>query len=275
MTVLVVIETAALALLAVLVAGLLRSHATILRRLHALDGGADGAHGAATGVAALEMPQVHTSRINTMPGIPNPAELDGSEQSSPGGRPAHDIAGTTPDGGTALIRTVGVEQDTVIAFLSSGCSTCQEFWDEFAQPRTVRLPRDTRLVIVTKGSHEESPAEVDRLRPPGTEVIMSSEAWTDHGVPGSPYVIAVDGPSGQVKGEGTGMSWGQVARLLAQATGDLAYLSDTELRKHKPSSDAEREARVDRELMAAGIMPGDPSLYPTGVPSDDPTANSR
>ena len=44
------------------------------------------------------------------------------------------------------------------------------------------------------------------------------------------------------------MSWGQVARLLAQATGDLAYSWPTRLRKHKPSSDAEREARVDREL---------------------------
>ena len=157
MTVLVVIETAALALLAVLVAGLLRSHATILRRLHAIDGGADSAHGATRG-APLEMPQVHTSRINTMPGIPNPAELDGSKQSSPDGRVAHDIAGTTPDGGTALIRTVGVEQDTVSRSCPRGAAPCQGFWDEFAQPRAVRLPRATRLVIVTKGSHEESPA---------------------------------------------------------------------------------------------------------------------
>jgi hypothetical protein len=174
--------------------------------------------------------------------------------------------GSTPDGGTAVVRTVGVEQHTVIAFLSSGCSTCQTFWDDFAQPRAVRLPRDTRLVVVTKGADEESPSEVDRLRPRGTEVIMSSEAWADHAVPGSPYVVVVDGPSGRITGEGTGMSWSQVARLLAQATGDLAYLSDTELRSHKPSSDAEREARADRELMSAGILPGDPSLYPGTTP---------
>ncbi len=273
MTALVVIETAALALLAVLVAGLLRSHATILRRLHALDGGEDGTHDRRT---ALGIPQAQPARLNTMPGIPNPEQIEAAaDDADPAGRPARDLVGTTPDGGTAVVRTVGVTQHTVIAFLSSGCVTCQEFWDEFARPRAVRLPRDTRLIIVTKGPDEESPAEVDRLRPPGTEVIMSSQAWADHAVPGSPYVIAVDGPSGRVKGEGTGMSWAQVARLLAQATGDLAYLSDTDLRKHKPSGDADREARADRELMAAGILPGDPSLYPHDQPPSDATASSR
>jgi hypothetical protein len=254
MTALITIETAALALLAVLVAGLLRSHASILRRLHELDGGDDSAP---------------VPRINTMPGIPNPVQISAGSPPTPDGRPAHDILGSTPDGGTALVRTLGVEHDTVIAFLSSGCSTCLAFWDEFAQPRAIRLPLGTRLVVVTKGPNDESPAEVERLRPPATEVIMSSEAWTDHAVPGAPYVIAVDGASGQIKGEGTGMSWAQVARLLAQATGDVGYLSDTDARAHKPVSDAEREARVDRELMAAGILPGDPSLYPgAAMPAD-------
>ncbi len=272
MIALVVIETAALALLAVLVAGLLRSHATILRRLHALDGGEDGTQDRRT---LLGTPQVQSARLNTMPGIPNPEQLETAVDADPAGRAAHDIVGTTPDGGTAVIRTVGVAQHTVIAFLSSGCVTCQEFWDEFARPRAVRLPRETRLIIVTKGPDEESPAEVDRLQPPGTEVIMSSQAWADHAVPGSPYVIAIDGPSGRVKGEGTGMSWAQVARLLAQATGDLAYLSDTDLRKHKPGADADRETRADRELLAAGILPGDASLYPQDQPPSGATASPR
>ncbi|MGH8861295.1 MAG: hypothetical protein ACRDVG_08705, partial [Jatrophihabitantaceae bacterium] len=39
MTVLVVLETILLVVLTVLVAGLLRAYATVLRRLHALDGG--------------------------------------------------------------------------------------------------------------------------------------------------------------------------------------------------------------------------------------------
>ena len=63
------------------------------------------------------------------------------------------------------------------------------------------------------------------------------------------------------------MSWEKVAGLLAQATGDRAYLvADTSGRPVKPESDVEREARVDRELLAAGVLPGDPSLYPDGEP---------
>jgi hypothetical protein len=58
------------------------------------------------------------------------------------------------------------------------------------------------------------------------------------------------------------MSWEQVAGLLAQATGDRAYLVGDASGIGKPVGDVEREARVDRELLAAGILPGDPSLFP-------------
>ena len=43
MTVLIVVETAVLLVLSVLVVGLLRSYATVLQRLHRLDGGVDPA----------------------------------------------------------------------------------------------------------------------------------------------------------------------------------------------------------------------------------------
>jgi hypothetical protein len=254
MTILVTIETVILVLLAVLVAGLLRSHATILQRLHALDSGATAAlDGGATAA---------TRSYTTMPGIPAPVTLSEPQIRDPDSVRATDLVGATPDGETALVRITGVEHDTVLAFLSSGCSTCQEFWDEFDRPRAVRLPAGTRLLVVTKGEDAESPAEVARLRPRGTDVIMSSQAWVDYGVPGSPYVVAVDGATGRIKGEGTGMSWPQVAKLLAQATGDIGFLSEVDARRGKPTSDLEREARVDRELMAAGILPGDTSLYP-------------
>ena len=35
----------------------------------------------------------------------------------------------------------------------------------------------------------------------------------------------------------------------------------------KPSADAARETRIDRELHDAGIVPGDPSLYPAATPT--------
>ncbi len=45
MTVLVALETVLLVVLTVLVAGLLRAYATVLRRLHDLDGGGTHDHG--------------------------------------------------------------------------------------------------------------------------------------------------------------------------------------------------------------------------------------
>jgi len=239
MTTLIAIETVVLLLLCILVAGLLRSHATILRRLHELDSSA-----------------ASTPDFRAMPGLAEPVALE-----TPFVK-ARDIEGETLDGQSVVIRTSVVEHRTVLAFLSSTCLTCEAFWNAFAEP-DLHLPANTRLVILAKGAHEESPTALARLRPRGIDVIMSSQAWLDYRVPGSPYVVAVDGPSGRTIGEGTGMSWEQVARLLAESTGDVGYLADTSARNRKPASDAEREARVDRELMQAGILPGDPSLYPT------------
>ena len=54
MSVLIAIETVVLVLLTVLVAGLLRSHADILRRLHALDDGGETPTAARTRAAALD-----------------------------------------------------------------------------------------------------------------------------------------------------------------------------------------------------------------------------
>lgn len=254
MTALVAALTLVVLVMSVLVAGLLRSHATILRRLHELDGGEGGA--AVLPVDGSRLATRSAADIRTFPGVPAPLA------DPVPGAPAHDLIGRGLTDDAVVVRTSGVSHNTVIAFLTSGCSTCQNFWREFADPANIRLPPGTRLVIVTKGMDAESPSALLPLAPDWAEVVMSSQAWTDFRVPGSPYVIAVDGPTGRVKGEGTGMNWAQVARLLAQATGDLAYLSDTGKRQLKPVGDAEREAQVDRDLLAAGILPGHSSLYP-------------
>jgi len=246
MTALVAVESVVLVLLAVLVAGLLRSHATILRRLHELDGAPEGR----SGRLSVDPP------IRTVAGVPEPVAGRGRNAA------AHDLTGRDAQGGATVVRVAGVAHDTVLLFLSSGCQTCAAFWQALADRSQIHLPRSTRLVVVTKDAAEESPSELAELRPPGLDIVMSSRAWADYAVPGSPYVVSVEGASGTVDGEGTGLSWEQVARLLAQATGDVAFLGGTELRDAKPLGDAEREGRVDRELMDAGILPGDPSLYP-------------
>ena len=50
----------------------------------------------------------------------------------------------------AGVAVTGVEHDTVVAFLSSRCVTCQTLWDAFAKPRKLKLPADTQVVMLSK-----------------------------------------------------------------------------------------------------------------------------
>ena len=44
-----------------------------------------------------------------------------------------DIAGETPDHDAVSIAIVGAKHLTLLAFLTSSCSTCLDFWDAFAR----------------------------------------------------------------------------------------------------------------------------------------------
>lgn len=237
MIALVIIEAVAILLLAVLVGGLLRSHAEILRKLHELGAGLDESGGGLPRPVAV--------------GVPEPRTADG---------PAVDVTGELADGGAASIAVVGSDRFTLLAFLSSGCNTCAAFWEEFRTNHDLALPgTDTRLVIVTKGRDAESPARVAALAPTHHQTVMSSQAWDDYSVPVSPYFIMVDGTTGRVVGEGAATSWTQVSSLMRQAMADTAAAP---ARRNGRG----REARADATLAAAGIEAGHPSLYPGGAP---------
>jgi hypothetical protein len=124
----------------------------------------------------------------------------------------------------------------------------------------------TRVVVITNGPEAESPAAVADLAPPGIVTLMSDQAWDDYGVPVSPFFALVDGPSGRVIGEGSGTTWEQVVELLGKAVADAEVVSAPD-RPLTRMSGQDRADRVDRELRAAGIEPGDPSLYPDPHPS--------
>lgn len=249
-TALVVALGLVVALLAALVIGLLRSHAEILRALHDLgvhlEDGADGAATASRGTTR--------GPSATAAGVPRPRAEGGI------GDAAHDITGDLPEGGTAQVAVVEVPHATVLAFLSSGCGTCAGFWESLADRDVRQLPGpDTRVVIVTQGHDHESAATVADLAPVDVVTVMSSDAWDDYGVPVSPYFVLVDGPSGRVVGEGAGTSWEQVVDLLGRSVADQDLLA---ARRRRSGRGAERAAEVDRALLAAGIGPDDPSLYP-------------
>jgi hypothetical protein len=259
MLVLVVIESVVLALLALLVAGLLRSHAEILRTFHDLGVGRDPDAVARAGGAQVPV------------GPPTLGPVAASSATA-----AADVSGVTPDGDAVVVGVVGATQPTLLAFLSSGCVTCHRFWDTFATQR-LELPGGARLVVVTMGPEAESESAVAGMAPARVTVVMSSEAWDDYGVPGSPYFAFVDGVSGRVVGEGTAPDWEQVVRLMQQAGDDGALdasrraTSARERRaERRHQDDRAREARTDDILMAAGIYPGDPSLYaPTEPPAPE------
>ena len=235
MTALVVVESVVLVLLVVVVTGLLRSHGEILRQLHTLGAGLDP--------DAVEAPVVLRPRGDLA--------RDGS-----GLGPAADISGEGLHDDAVSIPVVGVRHRTLLAFLSSGCLTCRGFWDAFDRPATLGLPADVRLVVVTKDAAEESVRAVRDLAAPDLAVVMSNAAWERYEVPGSPYFALVDGASARVVGEGTGATWAQVQSLLVHATGD-----EEDRNGSTGGGAAATEARIDLELIAQGIGPGDPRLY--------------
>jgi hypothetical protein len=236
---LVVAQTVVVALLGLLVVALLRSHADILRRLHEIDPVGAGEHD--HGPTPVD--------FGVRPGVALPRENE---------TPAYDVTGVSAAGEEVGLALVGARTSTLLAFLSSGCMTCLEFWSAFARDEH-RLPDGIRLVVLTKGPEQESASRVAELAPPGVQVVMSTQAWVDYQVPMAPYFLLVDGPAGVVRGEGAASSWRQLVDLMGQA------LSDSTPRgtgRRRPAGPAERESRIDAELLAAGIRPGDPSLHP-------------
>ena len=253
MTVLVVLESIVLALLIALVVGLLRTHAEVLRRLHELGAGiydtdtsrttqADLAGRVADGVAA---PRVETA----------------------GRTEVVDIAGVTPRGSAVSIAVGGDDRLTLLAFLSTGCTTCGDFWQAWRndEPLPLNGLGQPRVVIVTRGPENEHPHAVTTLAPATTSTVMSTAAWTDYRVPASPYFVLVDGRAGVI-GEGSAASFAQLRGVLERALTD----------RRGPIDLRDDPNRVDAELRAAGIVPGHHSLYewPHGPESPAPDRRS-
>lgn len=166
-------------MLAVLVVGLLRSHADILRALHRLGAGV-GDPAAATADAGAQRSEAGAAPAPLLMGPPLPGERSSSS--------APDLVGVTPSGDGKAVRVTGVDHRTLLVFLSSGCATCAGIWAALADPPAAGLPGEVRIVAVTKGPEFEISAEVARRAPPGLPVVMSTAAWGDYEVPGSPVL---------------------------------------------------------------------------------------
>jgi hypothetical protein len=226
MTAVIVIEAVVIVLLAILVAGLLKSHAEILRQLAALGAGEDGS--------------VTIGTPSTRP-----------RSTGFGTAPAATLTGVDVAGGAITISLEHGRGHTLLAFLSSGCLSCQTFWEELDGDFELPTP-DTRTVIVTKGPGSESPARIGELAPGRLPLLMSDDMWDTFRVPMTPYFMLVDGGA-QIVGEGAASSWRHLLGLLRQSAADASdpVHLDTEGRRHF----------TDDQLRNAGVLPGDSSLY--------------
>lgn len=223
MTAVVIIEAVVITLLVVLVAGLLKSHAEILRKLESL--GAGG-----TGAEARPAQRVGTTGL--------------------GKAPTYEIVGIDVRGSATSISLQHGRGETLLAFLSTGCASCRVFWEELGTSPQLPTP-DTRPVIVTKGPQAESPSKVVELAPKHISLVMSDEAWEAFRVPLTPYFMLVDGEGGVI-GEGSATNMEHLLGLFRQSVADS---DPTRL------GTRERQEFTDERLSRAGIEPGDPSLY--------------
>jgi hypothetical protein len=229
------VETVLLALLVVLVAGLLRSHAEILRRLG--PEGARGDAGPAGPAHALEPPASAPDRGDTW---------------------APELAGVTPGGDAVRLAFDGRGgAPTLLAFLSSGCTSCARFWETLGERP---LPAGLEAVIVTRGADREQRSRLRSLAPERIQVVMSSQAWEDYAVPGSPYFVLVE--DGAVQGEGVATTW----EALSSLVGDAIEEQREAERAARPGRGGDRHRRIDETLTSAGIGPDHPSLFPTQAP---------
>ena len=122
MVALVIVSTFVVLVLGILVAGLLRSHADILRSLHEL--------GVGVGDPSAS-PVVAPS--------PNPITLSPPASSPPLGH-APAVAGLTPTGDARAVAVDNSDDLTLLAFLSSGCTGCATFWDALQDPGACSCP---------------------------------------------------------------------------------------------------------------------------------------
>jgi thioredoxin-related protein len=223
MAALVIIEAVVIVMLVILVAGLLKSHAEILRRLDSLGAAEDRADAAQ----------------------PRRAVTTGIERA-----PSDHISGVAPDGSTVNVSLSPGTGETLLAFLSTGCASCRVFWQELGDEPELPTPT-TRPIVVTKGPASESPAKVVELAGPQTRVVMSDDIWDHFKVPVTPYFMLLD-QGGHVVGEGSATNLERLRDLFRRSAADATPVR---------MSTRGREKFTDDRLSESGVAPGDTSLY--------------
>jgi hypothetical protein len=133
-------------------------------------------------------------------------------------RRATDVVGTSPEGRQLEVRLADVGPQVLLAFLSTHCNGCDEFWAGMSDVAAQDLPASVSTVVVTRGPDSVDPAEVGRLASGSkVPVVMSDQAWVDFQVMGYPLFILVDAAQRCVIGESVGFGWTDIVAMVRSA----------------------------------------------------------
>ena len=134
----------------------------------------------------------------------------------PGGGDLVDVRGVSVWGEPAGYSLESPARPTLVAFLSTTCGVCLGLWERLRDEGLDGVP----AVVVTKDPDVEHQHVALSLADGGSlPVVMSSEAWDDYEVPGSPYFLVVGGEPATVLAESGASSWDAVRSLAHQSVG--------------------------------------------------------
>lgn len=210
----------AVALLTIVVAALLRTLAATTRRIELVERrlqreqrqGARRQEPAAvpdpSGVAVPDRPG-GTPVTPTMPPTPAAAAPEGD---------AVDVRGTDPEGQPTVVSLERSDQPTLLMFLSTSCGICVGLWERLRAGELAEEVPGVVPVVVTKDAAAEDVDRIRELSSAEAPVVLSTEAWDDYEVPGSPYVMLVSAAPGSVVTEGAVTRWQDVVTMATSSS---------------------------------------------------------
>ena len=137
--------------------------------------------------------------------------------------PIVEMVGTTPGGAPTTIDLAGGGRPTLLAFLGSTCVSCHDLW-RGADRADREGRRDLRVVVVTRGPGAESARRVAKHAPRLVPVVMSDDAWNAYGIGVAPAFVLVDGRGSIGTRLTAAPTWPEVLRTARSAltTGDAS-----------------------------------------------------
>jgi hypothetical protein len=200
-----VAEIVGLGLLAALCVGLLRTNASLTRRVDALEIAAERTRRRQSAGSRTE-----TSQESTM----ESSVGGGADDDDEGGLVSLD--GTSPDGRPLSVDLQG-DDPQLIAFLSTSCGICTSLWERMQSGALAAESPQLRSVVVTKSASLEDTDRVQELTGAGdVPTVMSTQAWEDYEIPGSPYFLLVGGDPRDVIGEGPVSGWADLSAIVGR-----------------------------------------------------------